>query len=247
MTCEVSIEEGVETNVLFAYSYDEKRAAPRASAISGSVEGGEGCTVRLRAEEPGGGPSERLAEVDEGGGYVFSGLPAGRYFVDVKQRRLLNRPRPLVLDGRNQPRCDLVTQVEPSGEFRFDSLPAGDYDLYAEGFGSQGIHLDAGDRLSIQLWQSEEGWRRQTRIQPAAATPGMIMVRWAGRPDLTIIVTDADGGMEELDASEAGEADPSCHAEFGPFPPGAYLVHCPELAISAEVELAAGEAVVVSF
>ena len=264
--------------------------------------------MRLRAEEPGGGPSERLAEVDEEGGYVFSALPAGRYYVDVKQRRLLNWPRPLVLDGRNQPRCDLVllpeetlealpdpamlqgelhlqgqmqsgrvgvsvrerqplggsrpsrqvalvdaqgqryvTQVEPSGEFGFDSLPAGDYDFYAEGFGSRGIHLDAGDRLSIQLWQSEEGWRRQTRIQSAAATPGMILVRWAGRPDLTIIVTDADGGMEELDASEAGEADPSYHAEFGPFPPGAYLVHSPELAISAEVELAAGEAAVVSF
>ena len=308
LTCEVPIEEGVETKVLFAYSYDEKRAAPRASAISGSVEGGEGCTVRLRAEEPGGGPSERLAEVDEEGGYVFKGLPAGRYYVDVKQRRLLNWPRPLVLDGRNHPRCDLillpdetlpalpdpamlqgemrlqgemqpgtagasararqplggsrpsrqvalvdaqgqryVTQVEPSGEFRFDSLPAGDYDLYAEGFGSRGIHLDAGDRLSIQLWQSEEGWRRQTRIQPAAGTPGMILVRWAGRHDLTIIVTGAGGGMEELEASEAGESEPSYRAELGPFPPGAYLVHCPELAISAEVELGAGEAAVVSF
>ncbi len=308
LTCEVSIEEGVETNVLFAYSYDEKRIPPRESAISGSVEGGEGCTVRLRAEEPGGGPSERLAEVDEEGGYVFTGLPAGRYYVEVKQRRLLNWPRPLVLDGRNRPCCDLillpeetlpalpdpamlqgemrlqeqmqpgtagssardrqqlggsrpsrqvalvdaqgqryVTQVEPSGEFRFDSLPAGDYDLYAEGFGSRGIHLDAGDRLSIQLWQSEEGWRRQTRIQAAAATPGMIRVQWVGRPDLTIVVTDADGGMEELDASEAGEAEPSYRAEFGPFPPGAYLVHCPELAVSAEVELAAGEAAVVSF
>lgn len=308
LTCEVSIEEGVETNVLFAYSYDEKRAAPRESAISGSVEGGEGCTVRLRAEEPGGGPSERLAEVDEEGGYVFNGLPAGRYYVDVKQRRLLNWPRPLVLDGRNQPRCDLillpeetlpalpdpamlqgemrlqeqmqpgtagasvrdrqplggsrpsrqvalvdaqgqryVTQVEPTGEFRFDSLAAGDYDLYAEGFGSRGIHLDAGDRLSIQLWQSEAGWRRQTRIQSAAATPGMIRVQWVGRRDLTIIVTNADGDMEELDASEAGKAEPSYKAEFGPFAPGAYLVHCPELAISAEVELAAGEGAVVSF
>ena len=306
--CEVSIEVGMETHVLFAYAYDEKRAAPRASEISGSVEGGEGCTVRLRAEEPGGGPSERLAELDEDGGYVFSGLAAGRYYVDVKQRRLLNWPRPLVLDGRNRPRCDLillpeetlpalpapaalqgqmqpqgrmqpgtagasararqplggsrpsqqvalvdaqrqryVTQVEPSGEFRFESLPAGDYDLYAEGFGSWGIHLDAGDRLSIQLWQTEEGWRRQTRIQTGAATPGMIRAQWAGRADLTIIVTGADSGMKELGASEAGEAEPSYRAEFGPFPPGAYLVHCPELAISAEVELAAGEAAVVSF
>ena len=53
--------------------------------------------------------------------------------------------------------------------------------------------------------------------------------------------------MEELDASEAGKAEPSYKAEFGPFAPGAYLVHCPELAISAEVELAAGEGAVVSF
>ena len=308
LKCEVLIEEGMETHVLFAYSYDEKRSAARASEISGSVEGGKGCTVRLRAEEPGGGPSERLAEVDEDGGYLFSGLAAGRYHVDVKQRRLLNWPRPLVLDGRNKPRCDLillpeetlpalpepavlegqmqaqgrmqpgtagaaararqplagsrpsqqvalvdaqrqryVTQVEPSGEFRFESLPAGDYDLYAEGFGSWGIHLDAGDRLSIQLWQTEEGWRRQTRIQTGSTTPGMIRTQWAGRTDLTIIVTDADSGMEELEASEAGKAEPSYRAEFGPFPPGAYLVHCPELAISAEVELAAGEAAVVTF
>ncbi|MYC95644.1 MAG: carboxypeptidase regulatory-like domain-containing protein [Caldilineaceae bacterium SB0661_bin_32] len=308
LKCEVSIEVGMETRVLFAYAYDEKRAAPRASEISGSVAGGKGCTVRLRAEEPGGGPGERLAEVDGDGGYLFSGLAAGRYYVDVKQRRLLNWPRPLVLDGRNRPRCDLillpeetlpalpepavlqgrlqpqrrmqpgtagasararqplggsrpsqqvalvdaqrqryVTQVEPSGAFRFESLPAGDYDLYAEGFGSWGIHLDAGDRLSIQLWQTEEGWRRQTRIQTGAAAPGMIRAQWAGRADLTIIVTNADSGMEELDANEAGEAEPSCSAEFGPFPPGAYLVHCPELAISAEVELAAGEAAVVSF
>ncbi|MXW34271.1 MAG: hypothetical protein F4Z60_01185 [Chloroflexi bacterium] len=75
----------------------------------------------------------------------------------------------------------------------------------------------------------------------------MIRAQWAGRADLTIIVTNADSGMEELDANEAGEAEPSCSAEFGPFPPGAYLGHCPELAISAEGELAAGEAAVVSF
>ncbi len=308
LKCEVSIEVGMETHLLFAYSYDEKRAAPRASEISGSVEGGQGCIVRLRAEEPEGGPGERLAEVDADGGYLFSGLPAGRYFLDVKQRRLLNWPRPLVLDGRNKPRCDLillpeealpplpepaslhgemqpqgpmqpgtagvsararqplgssrpsqqvalvgahrqryVTRVEPSGEFRFESLPAGDYDLYAEGSGSWGIHLDAGDRLSIQLWQTQEGWRRQTRIRTGASAPGMIRVQWAGQADLAIIVTGADSGMEELAASKPGEAEPSCRADFGPFPPGAYLVHCPELAISAELELAAGEAAVVSF
>ncbi|MYC19977.1 MAG: carboxypeptidase regulatory-like domain-containing protein [Caldilineaceae bacterium SB0662_bin_25] len=301
LQCQVPIDQGMATRVLFVYSYDEKRAAARASAISGTVEGGAGCTVRLRAEEPGEGPGERLAEADEAGDYVFSGLAAGRYYVDVKGRRLLNWPLPIDLDGRNQVRCDLlllpedalparpdpaslhgqtqpvaaaaparltqpagesraprqmalvdaqgqryVTHVEPSGEFTFDSLPAGDYDLYAEGFGSWGVHLDAGDRLSIQLWQTEGGWSRQTRIQTVAATPGMIQVQWAGQADLSIIVTDADAGMEELDASGAGEAEAAYRAEFGPFPPGAYLVHCPELALSAEVELGAGEAAVVS-
>ena len=302
LQCQVPIDQGMATRVLFVYSYDEKRAPAQESAISGTVEGGVGCTVRLRAEEPAEGPGERLAEADEAGGYVFTGLAAGRYYVDVKGRRLLNWPLPIDLDGRNQVQCDLlvlpedalparpdpaslhgqtqpvapaqparltqpeggsravrqmalvdaqgqryVTQVEPSGEFTFDSLPAGDYDLYAEGFGSWGIHLDAGDRLSIQLWQTEEGWSRQTRIQTAATTPGIIRVQWAGRADLTFIVTDADAGMEELDASGAGEAEPAYRAEFGPYPPGAYMVHCPELALSAEVELAAGEAAVVSF
>ena len=302
LQCQVPIDQGMATRVLFVYSYDDKRAAAQESAISGTVEGGAGCTVRLRAEEPGEGPGERLAEADEAGDYVFSGLAAGRYYVDVKGRRLLNWPLPIDLDGLNQVQCDLlllpedalparpdpaslhgqtqpvapaaparltqpeggsravrqmalvdaqgqryVTQVEPSGEFTFDSLPAGDYDLYAEGFGSWGIHLDAGDRLSIQVWQTEEGWSRQTRIQTAATTPGIIRVQWAGRADLTFIVTDADAGMEELDASGAGEAEPAYRAEFGPFPPGAYMVHCPELALSAEVELAAGEAAVVSF
>ena len=193
--------------------------------------------MRLRAEECGGGPSERLAEADENGHYVFSGLPAGTYCVDVKRRRLLNWPRPLALDGRNQPRCDLfllpegvlpappdpallqgqtrpgtaaaparhtqplggarasqlvalvdaqgqryVTHVEPSGAFVFDSLPAGDYDLYADGFGRRGIHLADGDRLSIQLWQTEDGWSQHTRIQTVAIAAGMIHVQWVERP-----------------------------------------------------------------
>lgn len=303
VSCQVSIERGMATSVLVAYSYDEKKAAPRDSAISGTVEGGEGCTVRLRAEESGEGPSERLVEADENGLYVFSGLAAGRYYVDVKRRRLLNRPRPLALDGRNQPRCDLlllpeealpappdpamlqgqiqpsraaaparhaqplgggrasqlvalldaqgrryVTQVDPSDAFTFDSLPAGNYDLYAEGFGRRGIHLDAGDRLSIQLWPTEGVWSHQTRIQTAGVgarlAAGMIRVQWLERPDLTVVVADTDGGVEE---GGAGGDEAPYRAEFGPLPPGEYLVHSPELSIHAEVELAAGEAAVVTF
>ena len=318
LNCQVPIDRGMVTNVLFAYSYDVKRTAPQESAISGTVQGGKGCTVRLRAEESGGGPSERLAEADENGHYVFSGLPAGTYYMDVKQRRLLNWPRPLALDGRNQPRCDLillaedvlpappepallqgqtrhgtaaaparhrqplgrarasqlvalldaqgqryVTHVEPSGAFVFDSLPAGDYDLYADGFGRHGIHLAAGDRLSIQLWQTEDGWSHHTRIQTAAPKPladaqqirspkaapvaGMIYVQWLERPDLTITVTDADGGVEERGAGGAGEAERPYRAEFGPFPPGGYVIHSPELPVSAEVQLSADEAAVVTF
>ena len=301
LNCQVSIDEGMGTNVLFAYSHDVKRTATQESAITGTVEGGKGCTVRLRAEECGGGPSERLAEADENGHYVFSGLPAGTYCVDVKRRRLLNWPRPLALDGRNQPRCDLfllpegvlpappdpallqgqtrpgtaaaparhtqplggarasqlvalvdaqgqryVTHVEPSGAFVFDSLPAGDYDLYADGFGRRGIHLEAGDRLSIQLWQTEDGWSHHVRIRTVAIAAGMIHVQWVERPDLTITVTDADGGVEERGAAEDEEAERPYRAEFGPFRPGAYLVDSPELAISAEVELSADEAAVVT-
>ena len=301
LNCQVSVDGGMATKVLFAYSYDVKRAAPQESAITGTVEGGKGCTVRLRAEESGGGPSERLAEADENGHYVFSGLPAGTYCVDVKRRRLLNWPRPLALDGRNQPRCDLfllpegvlpappdpallqgqtrpgtaaaparqtqplggarasqlialvdaqgqryVTHVEPSGAFVFDSLPAGDYDLYADGFGRRGIHLDGGDRFSIQLWQTEDGWSHHTRIRTAAIDPGMIYVQWVERPDLTITVADADGGVEERGAGGAGEGERPYRAEFGPFRPGVYLVDSPDLPVNAEVELAADEAAVVT-
>ncbi len=301
LQCQVPIDQGMATRVLFVYSYDEKRAAAQASAISGTTADGAGCTVRLRAEEPGAGSGEWFAEADETGGYVFSGLAAGRYHVDVKGRRLLNWPLPIDLDGRNQVRRDLsllpeetlpprpdpamlhgqthpgtpaaparitqpaggsqasrqvalldakgqryVTLVEPSGEFRFDSLPAGDYDFYADGFGGRGIHLEAGDRLNIQLWQSEAGWSQHTRIQTAAATPGMIRVQWVERPDLAITVTDAGGGEEAQQADGAGERQSPYRAEFGPFPPGVYLVHSPELAVSAEVELAAGDAAVVT-
>ncbi len=301
LNCQVSIDEGMGTNVLFAYSHDVKRTATQESAITGTVEGGKGCTVRVRVEESGGGPSERLTEADENGHYVFSGLPAGTYCVDVKRRRLLNWPRPLALDGRNQPRCDLfllpegvlpappdpallqgqtrpgtaavparhtqplggalaeqlialvdaqgqryVTHVEPSGAFVFDSLPAGDYDLYADGFGRRGIHLAAGDRLSIQLWQTEDGWSQHTRIRTAAIDPGMIYVQWVEQPDLTITVADADGGVEERGAGGAGEGERPYRAEFGPFPPGVYLVDSPDLPVSAEVQLAADEAAVVT-
>ncbi len=301
LQCQVPIDQGMATRVLFVFSHDEKRATAQESAISGTVEGGAGCTVRLRAEEPGEGVGERFAEADEDGRYVFSGLPAGRYHVDVKGRRLHNWPGPLALDGINRPRCDLallpeealpappdpamlqgrtqpatsaateryakesggtrptqmvalldaqgrryVTQVEDSGEFRFDSLPAGDYDLYAEVFGRREIHLEGGDRLSVQLWQTSEGWSHHTRIGTASKAPGMIRVQWVKRSDLTIAVMDADGVVEERGADGDGEAKRPYCAEFGPFPPGEFLVHCPELAISVEVELSAGEAAAVS-
>ena len=67
-----------------------------------------------------------------------------------------------------------------------------------------------------------------------------------GAADLTITVTDADGGVEERRAGEDEEAERPYRAEFGPFRPGAYLVDSPELAISAEVELSADEAAVVT-
>ena len=50
------------TRVLFVFSHDEKRTAAQASTISGTVEGGAGCTVRLRAEEPGENSVERFAQ-----------------------------------------------------------------------------------------------------------------------------------------------------------------------------------------
>ena len=140
-----------------------------------------------------------------------------------------------------------VSQVEDSGEFRFDSLPAGDYDLYAEVFGRREIHLEGGDRLSVQLWQTAEGWSHHTRIRTASGAPGLIRVQWVKRADLTIAVMDADGGVEEQVTGGDGETERPYCAEFGPFPPGEFLVHCPELAISVEVELAEGEAAEVSF
>ena len=86
LQCQAPIDQGMATRVLFVFSHDEKRATAQASAISGTVEGGAGCTVRLRAEEPGEDVGERYAEADEDGRYVFSGLPVGRYHVDVKGR-----------------------------------------------------------------------------------------------------------------------------------------------------------------
>ncbi len=299
LQCRVPIDQGMATDVQFVYAHDEKRAAPRASAISGTVEGGAGCTVRLRAEESGAGPSERFAEADGDGRYAFSGLPAGRYYVDVMQRRLLSWPGPLALDGRNRPRCDLallpeetlpaprdpaalqgqtqpvaaagptrvtqpagggapaarlvalvdargqryVTQVDPAGEFRFESLPAGDYDLYADVYGSRGIHLEAGDRLSIQMWQDEAGWSQHVRIRTAASRPGMIRVQWTAGTAVTFTVMDAGSGEAEQSEAEENRR----WAEFGPLPPGVYLAHSPELGVGAEVALAAGEAAVVSF
>lgn len=299
LQCQAPIDQGMETDVQFVYSYDEKSAAPRASVISGTVEGGAGCTVRLRAEAAGPEPSERIAEADEEGGFAFRGLPAGRYYVDVLQRRLMDWPGPLALDGRNQPRCDLfllpeealpaqqdpavlqgqtqpaaaagptrvtrpaeegghagrlvalvdrrgqryVTQVDAAGEFRFDSLPAGDYELYADVYGSRGVHLEAGDRLSIQMWQSEAGWSHHVRVRTATNRPGMIRVQWTAGTEVTFTVMDAGSGEEE-----ESEAEEQRHwAEFGPFAPGVYLVHSAALGVGAEVALAAGEAAVVSF
>ena len=151
-----------------------------------------------------------------------------------------------LLDGRGQ---RYVTHVEPSGAFQFDRLPAGDYDLYADGFARQGIHLDAGDRLSLQLPRSADGWSSHTRIQTAARgrppVPGMIRVQWLARADLTISVEGADGSSEERRAS--GAAGGPYRAEFGPFPPGTYRIHSPQLPVSAEARLAAEEAAVVTF
>ena len=293
LNCQVPIARSMVTDVLFVHSYDEKRAAPRESAISGTVQGGDGCTVRLRAADG----NEQLAEPDEKGHYAFSRLPAGAYFLEVRRRHLLNRPRPLALDGRNLVRCDLtllpvgalpmppepavlqgqtrpgtatqpssrdaqplggaqasqqvallnaqgqryVTHVEPSGAFQFDCLPPGDYDLYAESCDRRGIHLDDGDRFSIQLWQTEDGWSHHIRTQTAADAPGLIRVQWLGPPDLTIIVARADDNEEESRAHGTGKV------EFGPFPPATYRVHSPQLQVSAEVHLSADEAAVVTF
>ena len=295
LNCQAPIHRGMVTDVLLVHSYDEKRAAARESAICGTVDGGEGCTVRLRAEDG----DEQLAEPDENGQYSFNDLPAGAYFLDVKRRLLLDSPRPLALDGRNEVRCDLtllpdgalptppepallqgqtqrgtapeqsrsaqplggaqvsqqvalldargqryVTQVEPSGAFAFDCLPAGDYDLYAEGFERRGIHLDDGDRFSIQLWQTKGGWSHHARIQTEAETPGLIRVQWLERPALAITVENVDSGEEK---SRTGGAEPPFRAEFGPFPPGRYRVHSPELPVCAEVHLDADETAVVTF
>ncbi len=117
LSCQVQIERGMSADILFVHCIDEKRVAPRTSAIAGAVQGfasrrksqnrwaiKEGaCTVRLRAEDG----SERLAEPDETGHYAFSDLPAGTYFLDVKHRHLLNYTGPFALDGHNQTRCDL--------------------------------------------------------------------------------------------------------------------------------------------
>ena len=84
------------------------------------------------------------------------------------------------------------------------------------------------------------------RIRTAAIAAGMIYVQWVEQPDLTITVADADGGVEERGAGGAGEGERPYRAEFGPFPPGVYLVDSPDLPVSAEVQLAADEAAVVT-
>ncbi len=295
VSCQAPINNGMVTDVRFVHSHDEKRAAARESSIAGTVHGDGVSIVRLR----GTGSGEQVAEADEEGQFLFSGLPAGAYSLDVKDRHLQNYPRPVALDGRNAARRELlllpvcalptrpepallqgqtlpgadaersedlqaakkgrpgqqvalldargqryVTEVEPSGAFAFDFLPAGDYDLYAEGFERRGIHLDAGDRLSIQLARPAAGWSHHTRVRKAADAPGLIRVQWLARPELTVIVDKMESGEE---ARKTGGAEPPFHVEFGPFAPGIYRVHSPDLPVSAEVQLDAEEAAVVTF
>ncbi len=290
--CRAPISRGMVTDVRFVHSHDERRTAPRQSSIAGTVDGEGVRIVRLR----GAGPGEQLAQADEEGHFLFSGLPAGAYTLDVKDRRLQRYPRPVALDGRNAARRELlllpdgalptgpafallqgqtrpgaaaarsgaakqgrpgrqvalldargqryVTEVEPSGAFAFDCLPAGDYDLYAEGYGRRGLHLDAGDRLSIQLARPADGWSHCTRVRKVAEAPGMIRVQWLARPALTVVV-EKMGGEEET--RRTGGAEPPYRVEFGPFAPGMYRVHSPDLPVSAEVQLDAEETAVVTF
>ena len=300
VSCQAPINRGMVTDVRFVHSHDEKRAAPRQSSIEGTVDGEGVRIVRLQ----GTGPEEQFAEADEDGHFEFSGLPAGTYSLDVKDRRLQRYPRPVALDGRNAPRRELfllpdcalptrpepallqgqtlqgqtlkgaaaerqgdlqaakqgrpgqqvalldargqryVTEVEPSGVFAFDCLPAGDYDLYAEGFERRGIHLDAGDRLSIQLARPAAEWSHHTRVRKAAEAPGLIHVQWLAQPELTVVVEKMEGGEE---ARKTGGAEPPFRVEFGPFAPGMYRVHSPDLPVSADVQLDAEETAVVTF
>ena len=299
LSCQAPISRGMVTDVRFVHSHDEKRTAPRQSSIAGTVDGEGVRIVRLQ----GAGSGEQFAQADEEGHFLFSGLPAGAYSLDVKDRHLRNYPRPVALDGRNAARRELlllpdcalparpepallqgqtlsgaaaertgdhqatkerqtgqqpgqqvalldargqryVTEVEPSGAFTFDRLSAGDYDLYAEGFERRGIHLDAGDRLSVQLTRPAAEWSHHTRVRKAAEAPGLIHVQWLARPELTVVVEKMEDGEE---ARKSGGAEPPYRVEFGPFAPGMYRVHSPELQVSAEVQLDAEEAAVVTF
>ncbi|MDE0431486.1 MAG: carboxypeptidase-like regulatory domain-containing protein [Caldilineaceae bacterium] len=304
VSCQAPINRGMVTDVRFVHSHDEKRTAPRQSSIAGTVDGEGVRIVRLRGAASG----EQFAEADEEGHFLFSGLPAGAYSLDVKDRLLQSCPRPVALDGRNAARRELlllpdcalptrpepallqgqtlpgqtlpvavaersgdrqaakerqagqqpgqqvalldargqryVTEVEPSGAFTFDGLPPGDYDLYAEGFERRGIHLDAGDRLSIQLARPAGEWSHHTRVRKAAEAPGLIRVQWLARPELTVVVEKTEDGEE---ARKTGGAEPPYCVEFGPFPPGVFRVHSPDLPVSAEVQLEAEEAAMVTF
>ena len=299
VSCQAPINSGMVTDVRFVHSHDEKRAAPRESSIAGTVDGEGVRTVRLRGAESG----EQFAQANKDGHFLFSGLPAGAYSLDVKDRQLRNYPRPVALDGRNAARRELfllpdcalptqpepallqgqtlpgagagrtgnhqaaeerqekqqpgplvalldargqryVTEVEPSGAFAFDCLPAGDYDIYAEGFERRGIHLDAGDRFSIQLARPAAEWSHHTRVRTAAEAPGLIHVQWLARPGLTVVVDKMEDGEE---ARKTGGDEPPYRVEFGPFAPGMYRVHSPDLPVSAEVQLDAAETAVVTF
>jgi len=161
----------------------------------------------------------------------------------AKERQAGQQPGQQValLDARGQ---RYVTEVEPSGVFAFDCLPPGDYDLYAEGFERRGIHLDAGDRLSIQVARSAAEWSHHTRVRKATEAPGLIRVQWLARPELTVVVEKTKDGEE---ARKTGGTEPPYCVEFGPFPPGTYRVHIADLPVSAEVQLEAEEAAVVTF
>ena len=69
-------------------------------------------------------------------------------------------------------------------------------------------------------------------------------MQWLARPELTVVVEKTEDGEE---ARKTGGAEPPYCVEFGPFPPGVYRVHSPDLPVSAEVQLEAEEAAVVTF
>lgn len=139
-----------------------------------------------------------------------------------------------------------VAHVSQAGEFQFDCLLAGNYDLYADGFVRRGIHLAAGDRLTFRIPRTGADWSSHTRIHTDSRTPGLIRVQWLGRSGLPVSVESGDSGMEERRTT--GENGSSPYAvQFGPFPPGLYRIRAEGLPVTAEVRMAAEEAAAVTF